>query len=617
LNSLEFIYPQFFLMFPLPLIWLVYRLITKKRAKQNLFSAEILKKLKTSSGGISSKARSIITLISLLLMVIALARPVIKEGVVEVESKSVDIVIALDISKSMLAEDRYPNRLDFSKRKIVEILHGLDRNRVGVIAFANSGYTVSPLTFDKKGVEYLVRNIDSQNISAQGTSILKLLQSADMFLKENRDKLLIIFTDGGDSLDYTNEIEFAKDSGMDIFVIGVGSESGSPIKLGDGQFLKNHGNIVITKFNPAIKNLALKTGGVFMKSVNSQDDVEYILKEIKKIDSEEIKKDEITIYMELFIYPLIFSLILLFPIFYSFPKIRKLKYLLLLPLVFPNGDIKAGIFDWYYLNKADTFFQNGNYAKAIQNYSEIKNSDEVKFNIGNSWYLDKNYSKAIENYSKIENPQLKQNSLYNIGNSYVQLEKLEKAKTVYEKALILGENPKIRENLEWVKNRLKKDQPPQKQKQQDNKKSDKNDSKKNENQKQENGKKGDSEQDKSKNQEQKNGEKPKEQDKVDSRKGETDNHNKMDSEKPKDSEDENRTKSDRVLKTNDDNLTEIRELNQSEKQIISGSENIGKPENMEELKLLKMLDRMRGGTKIYSIPTNFPTNISEQNQNPW
>ena len=621
MNSLEFIYPQFFIMFLLPLIWLTYILVTKKRSEQNIFSPEILKKLTTSSGGVTIRVRTVLTFISLFLMITALARPVIKEGVVEIESKSVDIVIALDISKSMLAKDRYPNRLDFSKRKIIEIIQGLNRNRVGVIAFANSGYTVSPLTFDKQGVEYLVKNIDSRNISAQGTSIIKLLHSADMFLKENRDKLLIIFTDGGDSLDYSKEIEFAKESGIKIFVIGIGSEKGSPIEIKDGEFLKSNGVIVITKFNSAIKDLALEAGGLFMNGVNSNKDIQYILDEIQKIDSDEVKKDEIPIYRELFKYPLVLALIFLFPIFYSLPNIRR--FWILLFLVFPNSEIEAGMFDWYYLNQADRYFQEGNYSKAIDNYLKVKNSNEINFNIGNSYYKDGNYSKAIEKYRKIDSFELNQKALYNIGNAYVELGELQKAKTVYEKALEVGESSKVRENLEWVKNKIENSKDPKDKNQEQQKKEKSED----QNQTSENGEKEESQDGKQQDGEKKDGnkdendksqkgDKPENQDKVDSRKGETDNQDKKDSENSQESED-NKSKEDKVAQQIDENLTEIRDLNSSEQQTILGGGEVERREDMEEIKLLQMLDRMKGGTKIYSIPTNLSTDGFDQNKNPW
>ena len=609
MNSFEFLYPQFFVMFLLPLIWLIYTLTYKKRVKQDIFAPEILKKLITSSGGFSIKTRTILTLFSLFFMIVALAKPVIKDGVLEVESKSVDIVIALDISKSMLAKDRYPNRLDFSKHKIIEILHGLKKNRVGVIAFAHNGYTVSPLSFDKIGVEYLVQNLDSKNISEQGTSIKKLLQSADMFLKENKDKLLIIFSDGGDSTNYSEEIQFAKDKEIKIFVVGIGSEQGSPIELEDGNFLKDNGTIVITKFNNAIKDLAIQTNGIFLNGVNSQEDINYILGEIENIDSDEVKKDKVPIYKEFFIYPLILSLLFIFPIFYSLPRFAFIFLLFMIP----NTEIQAGIFDWYYINQAENSFENGQYSEAIEKYSKLESSDKTNFNIGDSYYKQGNFQKAIDSFRKVSKDDLKQKALYNIGNSYVKMEKLPQAKSIYEKALKLGENPKVRENLEWVKNRLKQDKQNKEQNQKRNQKQSDNQKDK-QNQESDKNKQDEQKEKDSKKSDKENQKNSKESE---SKKGETDNHDKKKSENGKDSPEKNTSKKDKVSKSAENNLTETRDLNKSEKMAIqngNGNKDILK---MEEKKLLNMLNRIKGGTKIYTIPINTPNAQTDKIENPW
>jgi Ca-activated chloride channel family protein len=629
LENLEFIYPQFFIMFALPLIWLTYTLITKKRVEQTIFAPEILKKLTSSSGGISNKTRTIIALFSLLFMVTALARPVIKEGSVEVESHSTDLLFALDISTSMLATDKYPNRLEFSKKKIVDIIKGLNQNRVGVIAFANNGYTVAPMSFDKSGVSYLVQNLHSQNISEQGTSIQQLLYSADMFLQDNPDRVLLIFTDGGDSSDYSSEIAFAREKGMRIFIIGIGSESGSPIPLEDGSLLKVDGNIVISKFNSAIKDLALDTGGIFMNGVNSDEDVKAILSEILKIDSNEIKKDEIPIYMELFIYPLLFALALLFPLLYSLPTVKFKRFWAIVTLIVLSQpqNIEAGLLDWLYIDRAEENINSGEYGKAIEELSKLESSDEVNFNIGNAHYHSGDYDKAIESYKKVDG-ELKQQALYNSGNSLVQKGELERAKATYEKALTLGENPKVRENLEWVKNRLQQNKQNQQDNQQQNRdgensenqqkqNSDQNQSQDGESQQEQNEKDGQQQSQESKDDSQKDGEDSEEKSDRVQKDGQTEeqqNLNRSESHQNEQGED-NGTKEDRVMRAGDENLSEEIDVNQSQISIPSQQE-LKEVPNMEEKKILDMLNRTKGGTKIYSIPLS---DVPERRENvkPW
>ncbi len=603
---MEFLYPQFFLIFFPPLIWLVYILVTKKRAEQDIFSKEVLKKLTSSVGGFSTRVRTILALISLLLMVVALARPVESSGEIAVESTKTDIVIAIDISKSMLAKDIYPNRIEFAKLKILELLQKIGKNRVGVVAFANSSYTVSPLTFDKRGVSYLVRNLDSKNISQQGTSIKNLISSVDLFLKENRDRVLLVLSDGGDSFDYSEEIEMAKESGLKIFVLGIGTELGGPIELEDGTYLEDSGKIVVTKFNYAIKDLAFDTDGVFVSSVNSNSDVELLLNEIENLESSDSKSENVPLYKEYFIFPLIASLLFLFPVLFSLPR---MKFLYILPLLFvPKAE--AGLLDWWYLDKAENSFNSGNYQEARDFWKEVDNSDEVSFNIGNSYYREGNYSEAVQNYKTVSGD-LKQNALFNSGNSYVKMEKLLQAKELYEKALELGEKPNIRENLEWVKRQLKKENQDEKQKDsKENSNSQEENQEENSNSQEEDSeKKQDSKETKESENESK--EKSEESEEDSEKKGDSEN---IDSKKSETGEKSEEEREDVVQKRSEGEVVEEREVNESQFVEMAGEEMLENGENREEMKIFQILNETQGGTKVYSIPIN---RSREENLKPW
>ena len=384
-------------------------------------------------------------------------------GEIDVTSESIDITIALDISKSMLAEDVYPNRIEFAKRKSIDFLELLDKNRIGIIAFANVGYTVSPMSFDKRSISYLINNLQPKFISEAGTSIDKLLDSAKNFLDKSSDKYLIIFTDGGDALNYDNEIEIAKKLGIKIFIVGIGSNGGSPIKDETGKFITDGDLIVISKYNSAIEKLATETDGIIVRASTNNRDIKELADYIKNLKSSNNKIDKLKLYEELYIYPIIITIVLLFPIFFSLPNFRSMilrnrnrsAILIYFALFLSYSDnIQASIFDWYYLKNANDNFQNGNYNEAIKNYKNLQDGDDVNFNIGVAQYHDENISEAIKYFEKV-NGSLKQSAIYNIANSQVRNNELEKAKNSYEEALKFGENPKIRENLEWVKNKLK------------------------------------------------------------------------------------------------------------------------------------------------------------------
>jgi Ca-activated chloride channel family protein len=622
LGDFQFLHPELFYIFTIPLIILVYILTTKKRVEQSFFSKEILEKLTSSNGGLSTKMRTYLSLIALLFMVVALARPVEFDKSVAVKSNSVDVVIALDISKSMLAKDHYPNRLEFAKHKVVKLLDRLGKNRVGVVAFAQNSYTVSPLTFDKKGVSYLVKNLKTNNITQQGTSFKNLLKSVDLFLKDNKDRVLLILSDGGDSLDLSDEVEFAKKSGMKIFVLGIGSKTGSPIQLSNGEYLKDgNGNIVISKFNPIVKDLAFKTGGIFLSGVNSEGDINAILGEMNQIESKSHKEDTLRSYKEYFVFPLLISLVFFFPLFFSFPRLRQLKRVLpfFLLLTLPT-ESKASILDWWYIDEAEDNFEAKNYEKARENWRKLGSSDNTYFNIGNSYFQEEKFEEAIESYQKVSGD-LKQNSLYNIGNSYVKMGKLYEALNSYQKALEFGEKSNIRENLEWVKQQLEKKSEneakeppsPENNEKQNDESSEKNQNSENSEEEteesSENGKK-----QKDKNSENKNSEQEdtiERESEEQKQNGESENsQNQAEENQEQNSTEESAVESQNEQENKDEeNSTTERAVTEKDFEQMKEIE-----EKREEFKILQMLNNRMGGTKIYSIPVD---GNSEKVENPW
>jgi len=243
-------------------------------------------------------------------MILALAEPVIKDGTVEVKAKSADIMIALDISDSMLAKDAYPNRLKFAKQKAIDILKTNVDERIGIVAFAKNSYLVSPLSFDHSAVEFLLSKLSTQSITEKGTDFMSLLQVVANSSKHK--KHLLILSDGGDKSDFSKEIQYAKDNNIIVFILGIGTKKGTPIKLQNGEFIKQNGNIIVSKLNENIATLATKSGGVYIKSVNSDIDIKTMIQEIKnKTKEKEFKSEKIKKYTPLFYYPLGLALIVL------------------------------------------------------------------------------------------------------------------------------------------------------------------------------------------------------------------------------------------------------------------------------------------------------------------
>ncbi len=475
---MSFLYPIFiYLMLPILLV-LFYFIMTGGRENLSMFEKDVLDKLRSENKSLSKTARNSLFLTAFVFMIFALAQPVIKEGEITVEAKSADILVGIDISDSMRAEDRYPNRLDFAKNKAIELIKQAPHNRIGVLAFAKHDYIVSPLSFDHSSVAFLLSKVKTDNITEKGTHLDSMISSAISMLEHAPQKNLLLFTDGGDSEDFDKEIALAKEHGLRLFIIGIGSEKGSPVRSNDGGFVKHNGDILISKLNPHIKSLATQTGGVYIESVLGEGDIKAMLQEIENMtEKSTLKEEKIPQYIQLFYYPLALATIFVFLAFSSFPQ-RTAKTAALFVLLFVGmDDAKAGLFDFQKLERAKEAYAKEEYDKSSMIYEGFaEDSSEAVYNLANSLYKSKEYEKALEAYGKVRStdPDIMAKSLHNSGNAHVKLKQYKEALASYKKALELQEDTQTRDNYNTVKKFLEEEQRDQKQEEQQDQNEEKN-----------------------------------------------------------------------------------------------------------------------------------------------
>ena len=623
-ESLYYLLPPFFVLFGL--------LLTQKEAEAHFFSEEVMSKLRVSANSLTLKARNGLFFLAGFLIIIALSGPVINEGTVEVKAKSADIMIALDISDSMLAEDVYPNRLKLAKEKAIDLLKLAPNERIGIIAFAKNSYLVSPLSFDHGAVSFLLRQLNTDSITEKGTNFLSLLDIVDNSIKSDAKRYLLILSDGGDSKDFSKEIAYAKDNNIVIFILGIGTKKGAPIKLKDGSFIKQNGDIIISKLNENIADLSTKSGGVYIESVNSDKDIKAMLREIESNSVEkELKSEEIQKFIPLFYYPLALALFILLIATSSMSKRERLQMpsaFLLFIALFPALHVEAGVLDFMELEKAKKAYESGNFeesAKLYEKYSESTNSGESHYNEGNSLYKQGKYKEAIESYEKatFESDAARANNYANIGNSYVKQkepESLKKAVEAYEKSLKIQEDRETRENLEAVKKALEEQKKKEdKKKKKEDKKKDKNKDKK-ENKDSKDDKKSDK--NKKSDEDKKSDKKDKKSDKEDAKK-DSDKKEKSDKEK---SEDEK--KSDEEKKNEDLNKTKEQQKKQDLEKLDKDDNNSTKEsvqakaaqanDKMSDAEEKKWLDQLNKQQNSYMYMLNNKKPKEENiNAKPW
>lgn len=482
---MSFIYYKVLFLMLIPSFLLIYLLITKQSKIENYFSKSALKKLSISNQYLSNKTRNLLLFLSLIFMIIALARPVSNEKIKEIESNLIPIIIAIDISKSMKANDLYPNRVDFAKRKLLNILEISSNNNIGIILFAKTSFLLSPLTQDFNSLKILLNNLDTAINFDNGTNIYSVIETSQKLLKDYSNKNLILLTDGGDNQNFDKEIKFAKQNNIKIYTIALATKEGSVIQEKNGNYLTDKkGNIVNLKLNEKIKDLSLKTDGGYIEYSLNNSDINQIINDINnKFTKEKFEKKEYKTYTELFYYPLFIAIVLLLFAFSSLPNLKNLKlsiFIIFVSFNFLKTDLLAfSIFDFKTIKEANNAYKEGDFVKASKEFDKLDENEFKDYNLANSLYKNNNFEEAIKLYENIKttSSDLEFKRLHNLGNSYVQINDLNNALKKYEEALKLKNDSKTRDNLELVKSILEKKEDNQNNKPQNNQEEKKKDNK--------------------------------------------------------------------------------------------------------------------------------------------
>ena len=269
------------LLIPLMLGLHIYSQQQKKRLLRQFANEVLWPRLVSIPSVHNLRVKLLLLLGGMALGIIALAQPRWGFQWEELQHRGIDIIIAVDVSQSMLAEDISPNRLTRAKREVIDLLTMVQGDRVGLVAFAGISFLQSPLTVDYKAIEIFLDALDTELIPVPGTAIAHALQTSMQAFSETprNARAIILITDGEDhSGELTSMGEQAHKRGVKIFVIGIGKSEGVPIPNPQGGLLKNkQGELVMSKLNEiALQELALATGGSYVQSVTGDLDLEKI-----------------------------------------------------------------------------------------------------------------------------------------------------------------------------------------------------------------------------------------------------------------------------------------------------------------------------------------------------
>ena len=294
----------------LPVFILLYILnsLRRRKAFQRLGDVKLVGQLVPEMSGTRQVVKFILQLIAFSMAIIMLARPQFGSKIEDVKKQGVEVIIALDVSNSMLAEDIQPDRLTRAKQAISRLVDDLDKDKIGLIVFAGDAYTQIPLTTDYVSAKMFLSTISPDMVPKQGTAIGAAISLGMKSFSpgEGKSKAMIIITDGENHED--NPVAIADDAakaGIIIHTIGIGSTEGVPIPVitnGRRDYLKDvDGNTVISKLDEDIlKKIAISGNGNYVRASNSNIGLDQIYDDIKKMKKQELESTMYTEYNDQF-----------------------------------------------------------------------------------------------------------------------------------------------------------------------------------------------------------------------------------------------------------------------------------------------------------------------------
>ncbi|HIB47583.1 MAG TPA: VWA domain-containing protein [Flavobacteriaceae bacterium] len=301
----------FYVLFAIPAIVLLFMgvLLWKRQTQKKFADTDLLKKLSPNRSVFKPVLKVLVFCLAIACLVVGLVNPKIGTKIENVKREGVDVVFALDVSKSMLAEDIAPNRIEKSKQLITQILNSLAGDRVGIIGYAGSAFPQVPITTDFASTKLFLNNMNTDMVSSQGTAINEAIEMAKTYYndEEQVNRVLFIISDGED---HEGNVESIADEaaalGIKIYTIGVGSVEGAPIPIkrnGILQYYKRDqdNEQVITRLGEeTLQQIAEEGNGVYINGNNTKEVVETVTAILNGMDKKTFEAKQFTDFKDQF-----------------------------------------------------------------------------------------------------------------------------------------------------------------------------------------------------------------------------------------------------------------------------------------------------------------------------
>lgn len=484
----HFQYIEYFIAFAaIPIMIFFYFMLIKwkKKTEKKIGDASLVKELTVQYSSKKFLTKFILFAAAFALCAFAVAGLVKPDGTQKINRKGTDIMIALDVSNSMLANDIQPSRLERAKQVISKIIDNSPDDKIGLVIFAGRAYLQMPLTIDHEAAKMYLASATPDDVPTQGTVISDALKMCFAAFNSNDKtfKSVLLISDGEDHDDEAIKVTklLAKD-GIMVNTIGIGSPEGSPIlNPATGQYLKDDkGQTVITKLNEKeLSDIAKAGHGIYQLYTNTDAAASNVKKQLANIGNETSFSDSsYTSFKQYFQYFLAAAFILLLVEFF-FSEKKKLKIKGSIAVLFFMGlsfssfsqNAKSSII------KGNKAYKANNYEAAQDQYRDaLKNSGDnftADYNLGNALYKTNKTDEAVKSYdnaiANTTDSSVKQKAFYNKGVAYQKEKKLPDCISAYKSALLLNPNDEdARQNLQRALKEEEKQKQNQQQKQNQN-----------------------------------------------------------------------------------------------------------------------------------------------------
>lgn len=303
------------LLIPLMVVLFEYCLAQRKRRLARVGTSTAIARLAPEASVKRARWKFWLLVLAVVAIVLALARPQFGSKLKEVEREGVEIMVAIDVSNSMLANDFEPSRLERTKYAVGRVIEGLSEDKIGIIVFAGDAYVQLPITADYLTAKNFVQQISPSQVTKQGTAIGTAIDMAigSFSSQSGNSRVLVLVTDGENHEDDALvAAERAAQQGVTIYTIGIGTPEGAPIRIGDDFIRDSEGEIVVSKLDEeGLQKIALTTGGAYVRASSQNVGLDDIIGLINQTEKAKFETEVFEEYDEQFVLPVVVALVLL------------------------------------------------------------------------------------------------------------------------------------------------------------------------------------------------------------------------------------------------------------------------------------------------------------------